>query len=246
MRGLGRYYELDVECCGQPDPRTGYLVNIKRIDEAARATVVRGIARACADRPGSEPGPVLAGLIGGLDGELGGIVERAVWKLTPTYSVEVGMTGTRADRRAGERVVIRQRFDFAAAHRLHSDALSENENRSVFGRCNNPNGHGHNYQVDVAVSAAVGACAGARPGVTLDAIERVVDRVIIDPFDHTHLNLDRAEFDTRRGGVNPSVEEIARVFFGVLSPEIERLGEGAALTSVTVWETERTCATYPG
>jgi hypothetical protein len=67
-------------------------------------------------------------------------------------------------------VIIRQKFDFAAAHRLHTPSLSEEENRRIFGKCNNPSGHGHNYQVEPAVeveldaSAAPAVCAAQPRG----------------------------------------------------------------------------------
>ncbi|HZW05581.1 MAG TPA: 6-carboxytetrahydropterin synthase, partial [Phycisphaerales bacterium] len=69
---------------------------------------------------------------------------------------------------------------------------------------------------------------------------------LIDPFDHRNLNVDCVQFDQSRGGVNPSVENISRVFYTLLAPVIGGHGGGVELRSLTVWETEKTCSTYPG
>ncbi|MEM7623896.1 MAG: hypothetical protein AAF235_11925, partial [Planctomycetota bacterium] len=138
MRGLGRYYELDITCRGEPDPGTGYLINIKDVDAAARGTIIPAIEQACDDRPGTDPAALLAELAPGLAEALAPVALVACrWKLTPTYSVETEMPDAAA-------MLIRQRFDFAAAHRLHVPGMSDDDNRALFGKCNNPSGHGHN------------------------------------------------------------------------------------------------------
>lgn len=228
MRGLGRWYSMDVVCRGNADPRTGYFLDIKEIDAAARATVVPAIARACRETPGADPARVLRDCFPALREALGGAAHAARWFLTPTYSVEI-----RAD--AMHAALIRQRFEFAASHRLHVPSLSDEENRRLFGKCNHASGHGHNYVVEPTVAMDLSA------PITLDAFERVVHERVIERFDHKHLNLDTEEF--RAGGLNPTVENIAKVCFDLLRDEVARLG--GALRSVTVWETEKTSATYP-
>lgn len=135
--------------------------------------------------------------------------------------------------------LFRQRFEIAAAHRLAVLTKSDAENREVFGKCANPHGHGHNYVIEPCVEIQVSAA-----GLTAVDLERAVDEAIIQPFDHKFLNVECAEFDQSRGGVNPSVENISRVFYERLRPLIE--GAGARLRHVTVWETEKTSSTYPG
>ncbi|NBP51088.1 MAG: 6-carboxytetrahydropterin synthase, partial [Actinobacteria bacterium] len=135
-----------------------------------------------------------------------------------------------------EHAIVAERFEFSAAHRLHCPGLSDAENRRIFGKCNHPGGHGHNYRVEVAVRVPTGA--GAQP-MTAAALEAIVLREVIDRFDHKHLNVDCAEF----ASVNPSVENIARTCHGLLEAPV-RAG-GAELHRVTVWETEKTSATYP-
>jgi 6-pyruvoyltetrahydropterin/6-carboxytetrahydropterin synthase len=235
MAGLGRSYEFDVECRGEPDGASGYLVDIKVIDRAVRESIGPLLARACAGNSGADPAQLIRDWGGALGAALPGL-QRLRWRLTPWYSVETNM-----NRR--DEVVIRQQFEFAAAHRLHVAGLSDEENRRLFGKCNNPAGHGHNYRLEPAV--AVRAEAGRPPRFCLTDLERETMRVIVDRFDHTHLNQDTREFGA--GGVNPSVENIARVCFELLGPAIERASEGSAvLRQVVVWETDRTSAAYPG
>lgn len=236
MAGMGRHYELDIRCRGDVDPRTGYFINIKDIDRAARATAIPAIADACAADPGASPASVLGGVLPALDRAIrsGGAVESVRWRLSPYYSVEMSP-------RTPTVALLRQQFEFAAAHRLHVHTLSDEENRRIFGKCNNPRGHGHNYRVEPCVEVPVGGA----PPFTLDALERITAERVIARFDHTHLNEDTAEFDTTRGGVNPSVENIAKVCYDLLAPAIAAASPGVRLRSVTVWETDKTSATYP-
>lgn len=234
MRGLGRHYELEVVCKGDPSPATGYLINIKEIDLAARAEAIPRIAAACADRPAAEPGPILAEIIPPLNDRLAGRVHSVRWWLTPYYSVEM-------NAQALGTVLVRQKFDFCASHRLHMPNLSDEENRRCFGRCNHPSGHGHNYQVEPCVAVPVELSAAGR--FTLPDLERIADAVIVERFDHKHLNKDTAEFGPQ--GVNPSVELIAKVCFDLLAAALRQEFPDVALRTVTVWETDRTCATYP-
>lgn len=234
MRGLGAHYELEVTCGGVPDAITGYLVNIKVIDEATRLSAIPIIARAFRDRPEIEPSALIEEIARSLANALEPELIRLVWKLTPTYAVELAMGESHA-------VIMRQRFDFAASHRLHCETLSDQENRALFGKCNSPSGHGHNYQVEPAVALPVDSSKSASP-FTLQILEQLTEDLIVDHFDHKHLNLDTEEFGPN--GENPSVEHIARICFERLAPAI---GErGAELRRITVWETDRTSCTYPG
>lgn len=238
MRGLGRYYELVVRAAGPIDPVTGYFINIKEIDRAVRATAIGAITAACRRSPNSDPASVLAHAAPALDRELRGALIGITWRLSPYYGVEVLKADTST-------ALLRQRFEFAAAHRLHADALSAEQNRVVFGRCNNPSGHGHNYVVEPCVAVPLGGAGDPAPAFGLPEIERAVMETVVDRFDHTHLNLDTGEFASS-SGLNPSVENIARVCFDLLAPAIHAASGGrASLRHITVWETEKTCCTYP-
>lgn len=231
MRGWGRHLELTIACAGVPDHATGYLINIKDIDEAIRRLVMPVIADSI--RAGTDPAAGVLAIFAAARGALPVAVKSLSLRQTPTlaYETEVGM---------GPTVVLSQKFEFAAAHRLHVPSMSDEENRAYFGKCNNAAGHGHNYVIEPRIEMPVTERGGS---LSLAELERVTQAVLIDPFDHKHLNLDTREF--RDGsGVNPTVENIARVFYGLLAPAIKGLGRDARLREITVWETDRTSATY--
>lgn len=234
MQGLGAHYELVVRCQGEIDPGVGYLIDIQEIDRAAREVVLPALAHAAdaSQRP-TDAAAALRGAFAPLAQKLRKPLAALRLNLTPYYSLEIEAM---PDKAMSAPALLRQRFDFAAAHRLHVPELSDDENRRLFGKCNNPNGHGHNYQVEPCVAVPPGAA------FSLLLLENLTKEAIIDRFDHKHLNLDTKEFGTQ--GLNPSVENIAKVAFGLLSPMIQ--ARGATLRHITVWETDRTCATYPG
>ena len=124
---------------------------------------------------------------------------------------------------------------FEAAHRLHNPDKPDDWNRAVFGKCNNPHGHGHNYVVEVSVAGEVDAETGYL--IDMKVLKEVIHRTVISEVDHRHLNLDVPWLE----GVIPTAENLARAFFERIEAEIpERL----RLSAVTVHETERNRATF--
>jgi len=87
---------------------------------------------------------------------------------------------------------VTRRYAFAASHRLHSGQLSEAQNRLLYGKCNNPYGHGHNYTIDVSVRGPVDAASGR--AVDIEQLDELVNRQVIEPFDHRNLNVEVAVF----------------------------------------------------
>lgn len=235
MRGLGRHYEMEVRCVGEINPATGYLINIKEIDHAVRRAVVPAIVRACDQNPGRDPGELLPEVVGLLEPQLRPIFRAVRWRLTPYYSVEMSV-------QEPDVVLLRQRFDFAASHRLHVPSMTDAENLALFGKCNNPGGHGHNYQFEPTVAVRL---RSGRMGFSLHQLERLSEDTIVQRFDHKNLSCDLPEFAPGTGA-NPSVEQIARVFYQLLAPVIRRESPDAELRSITVWETDRTSSTFPG
>lgn len=231
MRGLGRYYELTVTCRGEPDERTGYFMNIKRIDAAARELALPIVADHAGDPERADRlGGLLAAIMRSLDGELDRSVIDLTLRLTPTLAV----TLEQADM---NRVRISQQYDFAAAHRLHVPTMSDAENVATFGKCNNAAGHGHNYRLEISVLAPVDGDGRVAPAEQLDAI---VDAAVINHLDHKNLDVDVPQFtDT-----NTSVENIARVIYEMLGPAVA--DAGLALDEVKVWETAKTVCSYRG
>jgi 6-pyruvoyltetrahydropterin/6-carboxytetrahydropterin synthase len=109
------------------------------------------------------------------------------------------------------KVHLSRRYRFSASHRLHSAQLGEDENRRVYGKCNNPYGHGHNYILEVAVSGPVDQATGMIANLTeLDAF---VESEVIQPFDHKYLNVEVTEFRTNV----PTAENICIEIFHRLS-----------------------------
>jgi 6-pyruvoyltetrahydropterin/6-carboxytetrahydropterin synthase len=85
-----------------------------------------------------------------------------------------------------------RRYRFSASHRLHSAQLGEDENRRVYGKCNNPYGHGHNYVVEAAFSGPVDEATGMI--ANLADLDAFVEREVVEPFDHKYLNEEIEEF----------------------------------------------------
>jgi len=124
---------------------------------------------------------------------------------------------------------------FEAAHRLHNPAQSDEWNRRVFGKCNNPHGHGHNYVIETAVTGDVDPETGYL--IDMKDLKAVLNRVVVSEVDHRHLNI---EVDWLSDTI-PTAENLAREFFERVAPE---LPEGVELASITVHETDRNSATY--
>jgi 6-pyruvoyltetrahydropterin/6-carboxytetrahydropterin synthase len=102
-----------------------------------------------------------------------------------------------------------RRYWFSASHRLHSEAMSEEENRRTYGKCNNPYGHGHNYALEVTVSGPVDATTGMV--CNLVDLDEFVQRELLDRFEHANLNA----LDDFRGAV-PTTENLCTAIYGVL------------------------------
>jgi 6-pyruvoyltetrahydropterin/6-carboxytetrahydropterin synthase len=120
-----------------------------------------------------------------------------------------------------------RRYMLSASHRLHSDALTPEENRAAYGKCNNPHGHGHNYTIEVLVGGAVEQATGMV--INLMDLDETVRTLVIDRFDHTNLNL-----DPLFASVVPTTENLCSIVFGLLKENL-RAGK---LASVRVEETE--------
>ncbi len=105
------------------------------------------------------------------------------------------------------KVSLTRRYKFAASHRLHSTDLSEAENQRVYGKCNNPFGHGHNYEVSVTVTGPVDPATGMI--ASLSDLDPFVNREIVEAFDHKNLNEEIPEFRA----VVPTTENLCREVF---------------------------------
>lgn len=120
-----------------------------------------------------------------------------------------------------------RRYMLSASHRLHSDALSAEENRTAYGKCNNPHGHGHNYVIEVLAGGTVDPQTGMV--VDLVALDTIVRTRVLDRFDHTNLNMDPLFLNRV-----PTTENLCRAVFGLLKDALPAV----KLEYVRIEETE--------
>lgn len=229
LNGAGQYFELSATVAGELNPDSSYLLNIKDIDAQVRARAIPLVEDVLRRHPDQLGPPLLQRLFDELQNAWPPArLERLALALTPFLNMSI---------QHQERPMTRlsQKFEFAASHRLHNPALSEDVNRRTFGKCNNPHGHGHNYELQVTLIGEPGAATGLL--VDVPAFERIVSSTVIDRLDHKNLNVEVAEFRD----LIPSVENIARVIYRLLKPQFPG---PTRLASVTVWETPKTWCEY--
>ena len=133
------------------------------------------------------------------------------------------------------KVAVYRKEHFNAAHRLNNSLWTDEQNAEVFGKCNNKNFHGHNYELIVKV---VGI-PNLQTGYVLDMklLSDVIKTEILDRFDHKNLNLDTQEFKT----INPTAENIAIVIYDLLKAKLDKDLE----LQIRLYETERNFVEYP-
>ena len=132
-------------------------------------------------------------------------------------------------------VTVTRRVHFNAAHRLHNPAMSDAENALVFGPCNNPNYHGHNYELDVSVVGDIDPWTGYV--ADLGEVKRIVEERVVARLDHRNLNLDVPEFKS----LNPTTENLVVVIWKLLDGHLP-----GRLSKLKLWETPRNYAEYSG
>ncbi len=216
---------------GEPDPRTGYLCDVQLVDRLLRTIVVEELIKTY---DGTQTAEQLLRMV----------FERTnhEWTLQPNViSVTLALTPFleyQINFKDPAMVLLTQQFEFSAAHRLHCSDLTEQQNREVFGKCNNPEGHGHNYVFEVSVDRPSNANHDSEQVIELEQFEATVKELIVDRLDHKHLNRDVDYF----AKVNPSVENIAVAIYRWLDGQF---GD-ARLNKVRVYETPKTWAEFSG
>jgi 6-pyruvoyltetrahydropterin/6-carboxytetrahydropterin synthase len=132
------------------------------------------------------------------------------------------------------RAYFSRRYRLSASHRLHTDALTEDQNRAVYGKCNNPHGHGHNYLIEVTVGGAV----NEETGMVCDLVDldTCVQKEVVKRFDHTNLNLDPLFRDRV-----PTTENLCIEVYQLLATAFDQ----AELVRVRVEETSKNSFEYP-
>lgn len=238
--GHGHNYEVELTVAGTLDERSGMVVNITDVDKALKnalrplrdkhltyevpyfaqnppttENIVRYIAAAFRTEF-TDPAATLTKIL--------------VWE-TPTLSAFIDF------QESDTMIALTRTLDFAAAHRLHAPGLSDSENLAVFGKCNNPHGHGHNYGVEVTVIGEPDPKTGMI--VDLIALDRVLETEIMARYDHKHLNDDIDDFRES----NPTSENLTLAIWRHLENKIPA---PARLYKVVVRETDRNYFEYTG
>ena len=134
------------------------------------------------------------------------------------------------------RVTVHRKAHFNAAHRLFKKEWSDDQNRKVFGKCSNPNYHGHNYELIVSVTGEVDPETGFV--IDLKVLKDLIAEEIEEHLDHKNLNIEVPEFKT----LIPTAENISIVIYNKLRKHIEADKD----LEVTLYETPRNYVTYPG
>lgn len=134
------------------------------------------------------------------------------------------------------RVTAHRKAHFNAAHRLFNPQWSDEKNAEAFGKCSNPNYHGHNYELTVSVTGEIDPVTGFV--MDLSVLRELIKTEIEDIFDHKNLNIEVEEFKT----LNPTVENISVVIYNKLRAKIRTSLE----VSITLYETPRNFVTYSG
>jgi 6-pyruvoyltetrahydropterin/6-carboxytetrahydropterin synthase len=229
--GHGHNYTLDVTIKGQPDPTTGMIMNM--VDLKA---IVNDVLEEFDHRHLNEDTPYFKQLIPTTEN-----IVRVLWRLiSPRLPEGAALARLRlyemsdlwAEYDGADEASFSRSYVFSAAHRLHALALSDEENRALYGKCNNPNGHGHNYTLDVTVSGAV----DGETGMVIDLVEldRTV-RSVLDTLDHKHLDREIASFAEQTS----TAENIVVYLWGELAPHLE-----GRLAHLKLWETKNNVFEY--
>jgi len=134
-----------------------------------------------------------------------------------------------------KKIAVFRKEHFNAAHRLNNPQLTDKENALIFGKCNYPNYHGHNYELIVKVIGEIDPKTGYV--IDLKVLSDLCKNYVLEKFDHKNLNLDTEEFKT----LNPTAENIAMVIHNILSEKLDKRYD----LKITLYETERNYVEYP-
>ncbi len=216
-----RPFTLWVTLGGAVDPESGFIVNVCLIDEIIQASLKQSPVKVQSSRE------ILTWAKQLLEEKLDGLVVlECMLQLNDRLSILESQQETMLQ--------VTKKYEVAAAHRLHNPNWDADKNWDIFGKCNNAEGHGHNYVVEVTVAPSEEKAAG----LDMSDIDSVVNEHIVEPFDHKNLNVETPEF----AELNPTVENMCKVFWDKLEGKFSN----ATLTKVGIWETPKTYAEYTG
>lgn len=134
------------------------------------------------------------------------------------------------------KVTVHRKAHFNAAHRLYRQDWSFEKNESIFGKCNNPNFHGHNYELIVSVTGEIDPETGYV--IDMKVLKDIIKSEVEDAFDHKNLNIEVEDFKN----LNPTAENISVVIYNKIKPKLESTLD----LEITLYETPRNFVTYSG
>lgn len=232
----GHNYVLTATIAGTIDPETDFLVDFRDLDGLLREITLpldhHRIDVEYAPLAGREAS--VEALAATLFAELAPRVATAIPRAT-LEAVRLAENETLwADAVGGADVEVTRAYGFSAAHRLADPSRSEEENRRIYGKCANPQPHGHDYRFEVTVRGAVDPKVGTV--ADLLALDAAVAELVVGPFDHRYLNVEVEPF----ARVLPTAERIAERIWALLAPRVPKLAR------IVVYETPRSAFTYEG
>ena len=215
---------LWVTLAGTCDRDSGFIVNVVEIDHV--------IGRALRETPvrADQPIDIFKWTRKVLADRLGGYTLSEL-KIDLNESLSIGW-----DSRIPNMIQVTRKYEIAAAHQLLNPDWNEAQNLEVFGKCYNPQGHGHNYTLELTLEGSPDLETGQI--ADLEAVDQIVDEIIVERFDHKHLNKQTQEF----AHLNPTVENMVQVFWELLNGRFDK----ARLVKIGLWETPKTYAEYTG
>lgn len=233
LNGHGHDYTLEVMVKGNLDPKSGIVVNITDINKIMKAFVEKELDGKFLNK---ENGffkthiPTTENLVTYI---WNGLESR--FKDCELHKIRLKENDfLYSEKEKMSMVRLTRKYHFSTAHRLHSERLSEEENKALFGKCNNPYGHGHNYYLEVTVSSQPDPITGMIADI--GHLDKLVDETILQKFDHKHLNLDTEEFKQ----LNPTSENVAVVIWDLLEGKMDHLYK------IGLYETEKNYFEYYG
>jgi 6-pyruvoyltetrahydropterin/6-carboxytetrahydropterin synthase len=231
--GHGHNYTLDVTIKGTPDPLTGMIMNL-----ADLKAIVGAVLEEFDHKHLNEDTPYFKERIPTTEN-----IVRVLWGLiAPRIPEGVALAHLRlyemndlwAEYDGADTTSFSRSYVFSAAHRLHAPALSDEQNRALYGKCDNPNGHGHNYTLEVTAGGVVDDATGMV--IDLVELDRTV-RGVLDTLDHKHLDREIAGFASQTS----TGENIVVYLWGELAPRLE-----GRLMHLKLWETKNNVFEYNG
>lgn len=219
----GHNYTLYVTVEGHVQPDTGMVVNIKRIDDLLKERVVKVFDQ----KSINDEIPHFRKISSTLENVL--LYVREILSELPDGARLTGLKleelptlwAELKEEKEGWIMTLTRTYEFAASHRLHIPQLSDDENVALFGKCNNPSGHGHNYVLEVSVSGELDPTTGMM--VDLMALDDAVNEHVVERYDHKNLSVDLEEFRGRAATSEVVAQEIWIALDGNVPGTLERV-----------------------